>query len=415
MVLCKQRKLMDSPNYNLGQVPGVSVHFFPSLDEIQEEWANTMPADNLFFQPAYLLTLEKAPPTGVKFGYLIFRKNGKNIGGAILQVQYFKANQNINYQEEAAIGFFGTLSRFFRNLVASKVEFYTIICGNMMLTGEYGFAFKKNALSPKEELKALDEGLSFAQQQYEQKGIPIAGNLLKDFFHNNHEYSNQLTNIGYHEFQVQPNMILPKVNRWKDFDHYLSDVTSKYRVRYRRARKKAGELKRVELSESEIIEKQALMHNMYNEVAENSGFNLVNLNKEYLIELKRNLGNRFKVYGYFQGDSFVGFNSTIANGTELEAHFLGFVKKVNKESQLYLNMLYDILEEGIVGGFHDIVFARTAMEIKSSLGAQGYDMNCYLKHQNSFTNKLLPSILSVLKPEKDWVPRNPFKEITSGF
>ena len=400
---------MIGPNTEMHSIKGVEANFYHSLQGIEEDWIAATGDSNIFFKPEFLLALEQAPPIGVRLGYLIFTKNKKAIGAAVLQVQYFKANKNIKYDDSANVGFFGTMARFFRNLVASRVEFHTLVCGSILLTGEHGFTFQKGSLAIDDQLKVLDEGLSFAAQQYESEGIPIAGNLLKDYFYTNTPVSAHLTENGYHEFQVQPNMIMRNVDRWENFDQYLGTLTSKYRVRYRRARKKADKLVRRELSLEEIKAHQDLMYRLYNEVAQNSGFNLVNLNKDYLFALKENLENHFQIFGYFHEDRLVGYFSTIANGHELEAHFLGFEKQVNVSSQLYLNMLYDILEEGIKGEFKEIVFARTAMEIKSSVGAEGFDMNCYLKHQNSFTNKLLPSILSVLKPEKDWVPRSPFK------
>ena len=50
---------------------------------------------------------------------------------------------------------------------------------------------------------------------------------------------------------------------------------------------------------------------------------------------------------------------------------------------MYLNMLFDMAFYGIENQFKKVVFARTAMEIKSSIGAKPYKMNIYLKHTNN--------------------------------
>jgi hypothetical protein len=39
---------------------------------------------------------------------------------------------------------------------------------------------------------------------------------------------------------------------------------------------------------------------------------------------------------------------------------------------LYLNMLYDMIAYSINKGFKEIIFARTALEIKSSVGANQF-------------------------------------------
>jgi len=45
------------------------------------------------------------------------------------------------------------------------------------------------------------------------------------------------------------------------------------------------------------------------------------------------------------------------------------MKNRQKEKMLYLNMLYDMVCHSINKGFKQIIFARTALEIKSSVGA----------------------------------------------
>jgi hypothetical protein len=68
-----------------------------------------------------------------------------------------------------------------------------------------------------------------------------------------------------------------------------------------------------------------------------------------------------------------------------------------------------MVREGIESGAHEIVFARTALEIKSSVGAVPQQLNCYVKHQNSILNRFTNTAMDYLKPEEAWVQRHPFK------
>jgi hypothetical protein len=145
-------------------------------------------------------------------------------------------------------------------------------------------------------------------------------------------------------------------------------------------------------------------------VVENQDFNMVALNENYLPNLKRKLGDQFRVFGYFLGEKLIGYFTTIRNHHELEAHFLGFEPDLNREYHLYHNMLFDILKMGIEYGVKQVVYARTAMEIKSTLGAEAHQMLCYIRASNRLTNKVLPPIVEYLKPSTDWVARNPFKD-----
>ena len=98
------------------------------------------------------------------------------------------------------------------------------------------------------------------------------------------------------------------------------------------------------------------------------------------------------------------------NGDEIEAHFLGYEEEVNKEKQLYMNMLLDIISLGIEIGVHSIIYGRTAMEIKSSVGAEPFHMRFYLQYQNALINPFVPWVYQMLEPEAEWIQRHPFKE-----
>ena len=60
-------------------------------------------------------------------------------------------------------------------------------------------------------------------------------------------------------------------------------------------------------------------------------------------------------------------------------------------------------------GFEEIVLARTALEIKSSVGAEPIKMYGLMQHSNFFINKKLGYFFKYLEPETIWKERNPFK------
>jgi len=114
-------------------------------------------------------------------------------------------------------------------------------------------------------------------------------------------------------------------------------------------------------------------------------------------------------YGYFIGERLIGFNTLIKNGNSLDTYFLGYDATIQREKMLYLNMLYDMVAYSIIKGFKEVVFARTALEIKSSVGARPVAMYGYIKHSNSLINKKMDVIFDYLEPKTEWQERNPFK------
>ena len=59
--------------------------------------------------------------------------------------------------------------------------------------------------------------------------------------------------------------------------------------------------------------------------------------------------------------------------------------------------------------FTEIIFARTALEIKSSVGAKPKPMYGYVQHKNKVLNKCMPTFFEWFEPKIVWQERNPFK------
>ena len=105
----------------------------------------------------------------------------------------------------------------------------------------------------------------------------------------------------------------------------------------------------------------------------------------------------------------MGLIPLIKNGKSLDTYFLGYDDKIQKEKMLYLNMLYDMIACGISLKFNNIIFGRTALEIKSSVGAVDTPMFGFMKHGQPIINQFLGQIFNYLEPEISWKRRSPFK------
>lgn len=125
--------------------------------------------------------------------------------------------------------------------------------------------------------------------------------------------------------------------------------------------------------------------------------------------MKSQLGENFKFYGYFDNDKLIGFNTLIKNGDILDTYFLGYDSEIQREKMLYLNMLYDMIGYSIKKGFKKIVFARTALEIKSSIGANPVPMYGFLQHRNHLLQRQMDFLFNYFEPKIQWQQRSPFK------
>ncbi len=384
--------------------------FFRSIEAAASDWDTAAPPDDLFLQRPFLTVLESNPPLGMRFGYLIFYRNEEPVGVALCQFKYFKGDDNISESEHESKNdpcFFNGLAKWFKRWVAGIVAADILICGNMLLTGEHGFWFDAQKISPEKATGLLEKALTDVVEKMEGEGMKLPVTLVKDIAPGRKAERMTLTKSAFAEFCIQPNMVMELP--YADFDEYLSAMSTKYRTRAKRAFKKANAIEKKELHLADIQRELPRIYTLYTDIARNAGFNMVDLNEHYIPALKRDLPDHFRLFAYYLDGRLVAFFTTIQNGTELDAHYLGLDKDLNHDLQLYLNILYDIVRAGLESGSERIVFARTALEIKSSVGAVAEDLYCYLRHQNSIANHFTGRLLDYLKPVEEWQPRHPFK------
>ncbi len=204
-------------------------------------------------------------------------------------------------------------------------------------------------------------------------------------------------------------MIFNIKDSWHSFDDYLADLNKKYRDQYKRARKKSDSLHKQKMSLVEIQKHETEIHDLYRNVAQKAAFNTFYLGENHFEIFKKNLKDHFLFYGYFSDGKLIGFNTLIKNGADIDTYFLGYDENCQKEKMLYLNMLYDMIAYSINKKYSRIIFARTALEIKSSVGAKAVNMFGLIKHNNPILNVLVSKTFHYFEPKIEWQERNPFK------
>ena len=362
--------------------------------DVYESWP--LDTANLFLSPRFLASEEEGLPAQLRPRYLVLENDRGPFAWVALQVVTFRALDNIRDQEVWK-GLWGKTKRFFARFGNYRI----LICGHLFIPGEHGWHLQGTEHTRQAFLRQLGPMLKRVARH---EGASVV--LCKDF----EEPLPFASEGGLHELNFQPNMIFDLRPQWKTIDDYLDAMSSKYRIRARRAFKKSEGLLFKELSFGQIELLAGELASLYRDIVEGSGFSLVCAGPEYFVELKRSLGPDFQVTACYQDDALAGFYSTIRNGGDLEAHFIGFQPELNRSHQIYLNMLYRMVEQGIHSRMNRVVFARTALEIKSSIGAVARPARVYMAHVNPVLNFLLPFAVGLVEPKEVWTPRHPFRE-----
>lgn len=369
---------------------------------VWDELAAEAPA---LLQRSFLRAIEAAPPAGMHFYYLVFYRRGRAVGIAGFQRLRFDPDRSLHLHEPSGAR---SWKRAIQGWVARRFRHTLLIAGNALLTGQHGNYFHET-VSRDLQNELLEKAAWQLATYLRRQGQPVDAIAHKDLSETQLQHGRSWRGAGYQPLRFQPNMEMALRPEWRTFEDYLNAMTSKYRVRARRAAKKGRDLERRRLTLAETRDHTPRLYDLYRQIARQSGFNLVDLHPDFFYQLKQQLGDQYEILAYFLDGQMVGFCTLLHNGERAEAHFLGFESETNRSKQLYLNMLYDLIRLGIESQKTRIGFARTAMEIKSSVGAEPEALYVLTRAYRPLYNSVLRPVTRFLVDEPAWRQRHPFR------
>lgn len=378
----------------------LSFLIYQSARELPENW-DTIAKATIFLQRDYFKILEHSCPSNMKCFFIGLFQNNELVGVALSQFLDLNKLESFGERDQC-------LKTIIRNFAFKRFSSHVLFLGNCMLTGENAYAFL-DSIPSNEQIKVLHEARNSIEGILKNQGIQIHLRTSKDFSKAEKDKIDQTTFRNIFQFTTQPNMIFSIPEQWKNEQDYVNALTKKYRDQYKRARKKAEGVIKRKLSLTEIEQNQELIYDLYYNVAKNAPFNSFFLSKNHFSDLKRIWKDHFLFYGYFLDERLIGFNTLIKNGQAMDTYFLGYDEALQREKMLYLNMLYDMIAYSIKKEYKTIIFARTALEIKSAVGAKPETMYGLMEHKNPIINFFLPRLFNYLEPKTIWQERNPFK------
>ena len=393
------------------QIKGYTYDLFlyDQIEHASHHWPDLY-SQRIYLSIPYLKVMEKSGLQQVPPYYALL-VNGKEeiVACFYFQVTLFQADRSIQLSVQKEISKLQKLGFLLKKKLANKLTFRTLVLGNLSVSGPYGQWFQPSFKGS--ETMAIQKVSQFVFKQLREIYPDLRAILLKDYYHSLD--TSQLPSFS--EFQIQPAMELQLRPYWKDFGDYVRDLRSKYRVRYRKARERSTNLQKVTYSQvrSDQLPVRRI-YQLYSKRAENANFNIATLDEEYFKELYDHLCESTSTITYYLKGELVAFMSMVRDADRLDAQFTGYEETLNQEHDLYLNLLYDVIESGIQMGCKKISFARTALEIKSSVGARPNELYCYLHYDSPASQLFVPSLIKYLEPAVDWNQRSPLKREDAG-
>ena len=378
-----------------------SYQIYSSTTQLPEKW-NELAVATIFLSREYLTILEKSAPANMSCHFIGLFEDEDLVGIAVSQ--FLDLNQLESFGDRDQC-----IKSSLRNIAFKNFCSHILLIGNNTLTGQNAFIISENA-NGTAVLKTLKKAVLALKEIFKKRGTKVHLCSLKDFCEDGLPLFEIPEFDPYLRFTTQPNMLFAVRDQWKTEEDYVAALSKKYRDQYKRARKKGSGLTKRQLSLDEIIAQEEVIYDLYYHVAQSAPFNTFFLPKNHFAVFKEQLQENFLFYGYFENEKLIGFNTLIKNGSDLDTYFLGYDDNVQREKMLYLNMLYDMIGYAIKEQFKTIIFARTALEIKSSVGATPLKMYGMMRHDNKFINRRLDFFFRYLEPETIWKERHPFQD-----
>lgn len=373
--------------------------FFDSIHLVPSSWDELVQESSVYLTTSYLSAIENAMHHQLSFRYILFSKNNQTVAVAAFQL--------ITIDSEALALEQTQKRKIVLGKVLDQIKLNCLINGTLFGSGENGF-FYSSAIDAQVAFKALADGTKrlCALEEIRDKVHVI---MVKEYFPERVDYSNELIRYKYRNFKMEPNMVLQIKEQWKSMEDYYQSMTSKYRNKAKSGLKKSAQLVVKDLSAQEIKQHLPVLKSLFHAVHDKAEQKLGELDVACFVELKKNLQEQFVLKGYFLDNTLVGFGSIFLNHGNLDSNYVGLNYDFNRSHGIYQRILYDLVQLAIEKQVKRLHFGRTASEIKSNFGAKAVHMECYVRTKNSISNKIIkPLVKQISTP--DFIERNPFKE-----
>jgi hypothetical protein len=366
---------------------------------------------NLYLSYEFLKVYEQIFQSALSFRYVLVYKDKVPVFKTYFQIKDFQASELGEMLDSEIVDIrkkrYKLLAKLFKQY-SEKNLIRVITCGNNIITGEHAFAFDRTLINKQQVFDILIKVIEGIEESTNSKKR-ICGILAKDFY--NETVQDIPHEEGYIPFQVEPEMRVDLVNVGKTVDDYIQLFAKKYRNRAKIILSKRTGIIEKEFTKADIKTHESAIESLYKEVVDKADFNLLTLPENYFYEMKSNLSSHFNFYGYFKDDELIAFRTSIQKDKNtIEAHFIGLKYELNKSLELYQNILYYYIEEGLRKNCSTLLLGRTASEIKTTVGAIAVELNCFVKPSNKISGLIVQPYLKYLQPTP-FQARHPFKEL----
>jgi len=391
---------------------GLTFRLFATLSEAVGGGWSQATRNAFFLSPRYLEAIEQSSLAGLSFRYAVCYDGTDPVGVFYFQLADLSSREMGSFLNLSGYGDLAAhLGDHMHRLLfmgRKNSRKWLLVCGSLLVSGNHGYALTDERYrSPCfAALPGIIRDLAAALEADGEKVVAVSA---KDFYADDRTSVAGLSKQGFRRMVIDPNMIVALDPAWRSFDDYLDAMSAKYRLRANNALKKVKHMTRRTLSYDELKRCAQDLEALYLNVQKKAPVRIVRADSRYFLALKKALKDEFVIRVFEAEGRITAFTTGFIHGSLYDAHFIGIDYHENRKHSLYLNILYDFVEQAIAARSEKLFFGRTALEIKSTVGARAHPLESWLK----INSRILQGVIAPFIPKAerdDWIQRNPFRE-----
>lgn len=370
-------------------------HWFDTPEDVPWEDWEALPGGSAYLDRRYLSAMAGHGKVQCRLG-MIKAQSGPWLGGILMQAVQSESRSPADHMD-VSMGV--RIATAIMQPGGRPFRFRTLVAGQGLGSGEHTFRWLDGIPAAQQ--------VRWTEQAFDQCAVhwKIRVWMAKDFGPELDaalapHWSNRWARASF-----DPVMEVPLDPTWTSSDQWQEALRTKARTKVRSILARSADLHVERIADpTELDRLGPSLIALYVQVYGRASIVMGGLEARDFGQLSQQLGEDFTLVTYRDGDRLIGFHCGLhhANSATIEAYYVGFEAEVNKERALYQRMLFEFIEWGISLRARRVVMGRTALEIKSTLGAFPVPLSTFVHIQ-------LPLAMTFLRWMIRQAPPHPFK------
>ena len=376
-------------------------YWFESQEDVPWDAWEALPGGTAYLDRRYLTAMAGHGKVRCRLG-MIKADDGPWLGGILMQAVQSESRSPADHMD-VSLGV--RIATAIMQPGGRPFRFRTLVAGQGLGSGEHTFLWQKG-IPAEWQVRWTEQAFDACARHW---GIRVW--MAKDFGPERDGALAPHWSRRWARATFDPVMEVPLDPAWTSSDQWQEALRTKARTKVRSILARSADITLDHITDTDELKRIGPeLIGLYEQVYGRASIVTGGLEAGDFSNLARHLADDFTLVTYRENERLVGFHCGMhhADSKTIEAYYVGFDPEINKERALYQRMLFEFIDWGISVNARRVVMGRTALEIKSTLGAFPVPLSTFV-HIN------LPLAMPFLRwmirkaPPHDFKPRRAWR------